>query len=157
MVSFRHLLVAFLALALAAGPAAASGSFPWLPWYPLVDNPNVGTLSGIPNCDNQTLANQLTGRFNDTEFVYWGGFHRLEAVEQLSEQGARERGNDKIARRWCTGTARFADGARRKVVIELAANADWLGLTYSLTYCIMGLDRGFVHGRDCEGLRKRNF
>lgn len=157
MLHARILTAAFLSLLAFINPAGASGSFPWLPWYPLADHQDVGALKGIPSCGEQGMVANLLGRFNQTEFVYWGSFHNLLSVEGLSENGVHERDNDKIARRWCTGTAVFADGSRRRLVVEMASNAEWLGLTYSLAYCIVGLDRSYVHGRNCEGLQKRNF
>lgn len=149
--------VTLLSLLLLTQPAGASGSFPWLPWYPLADHQDTGALKGIPSCSDPDMVSNLLGRFNQTEFVYWGGFHNLQSVDGLAEKASRERENDKIARRWCAGTAVFADGSRRRLVVELASNAEWLGLSYSLAYCIVGLDRGSVYGRDCAGLQKRNF
>lgn len=155
----RALYSAITLLCLLSGtqPASASGSFPWLPWYPLADHQDVGALKGIPACSDPGLLSSLLGRFNQTEFVYWGGFHNLLNVEGLTEKASRERDNDKIARRWCAGTAVFADGSRRRLMVEMASNAEWLGLSYSLAYCIVGLDRGFVYGRDCAGLQKWHF
>lgn len=157
MAKTRLIAICLLASLLGGLPAQASGSFPWFPWYPLADNPGLGDLAGIPECTDGGVSAKLLDRFNRVEFVYWGNFQHLQGVEGLSESGQRERGYDKIARRWCQGTAVFADGSRRHVVIEMASNAEWLGLTYSLSYCIVGLDRGSVYGRNCEGLSKRNF
>lgn len=157
MTMARAILAALLAMIFSIASVHASGSFPWFPWYPLIDNQTTGSLSKIPACEDGEVKANLLARFNQTEFVYWGGFHRLDHIEGLVERAHRERENDKIARRWCAGMAHFADGSQRRIVIEMASNVEWLGLTYSLAYCIAGLDRGYVHGRDCEGLTKRQF
>lgn len=143
------------ALILAVSVLAAAPALAFFPWYPLVDDPNVGSLERIPACE--TMGPELAARFNEVEQTYWNGRHTIVAVEALHQSGVRPQRDDLIARRWCRGTAIFADGTRRGVTLELASNAGFVGLTYSLVYCIQGLDRHWTYAPNCRVLRQREF
>jgi hypothetical protein len=126
-------------------------------WYPLAHDPETGSLARIPECADRALAGAVIGRFNQTESMYSNGRHTMTAIAGMRQTDFHPMRDDKVARRWCQGTALFADGARRRLVLELGSNTGHLGLTYGLTYCVDGLDRLMAHAPNCRVLRHREF
>lgn len=136
-------------------PGRAEAMLPW--YYPLLDQPRLGALERIPACGDADMHRQVIDQFNDTENTYWNGRQRMTAITHLRPEGLHPRRDGKIARRWCGGTATFADGRRRRVVVELAADAGFVGVGYGLAYCVVGLPRSWAYQPHCRVLRHREF
>lgn len=139
---------------LMAAPAHADFRYPW---YPLVNDPRTGTLDNIPPCSAEEVQAKVVDAFNETETRFWGGHIEMTGVIGLTERGSLPRGDDKLARRWCQGTAVFRDGERRRIVLELLPNIETLGLRYALSYCIEGLDREWAYQPNCRVLAPKPF
>jgi len=153
----RTLTAALLFVAATISGAAAQGWPQGFPWYPLLDDPRLGALERTPPCTDQALADRIVGRFNAVEETYWGGRIAMRDVVALREVATRDRTEALVARRWCHGTAVFADGVRRRIVVELGANTGHLGVGYGLSYCIHGLDRHWTYAPACRVLRRREY
>lgn len=154
---FRMLFVLLVAATAVAGSASAQGWPQGFPWYPLLDDPRLGALERMPPCTERALGERIVGRFNGVEETYWGGRIVMRDVHGLREVATRDRTEALVARRWCLGTAVFADGARRRIVVELGANTGHLGVGYGLSYCIHGLDRHMTYAPACRVLRRREY
>lgn len=156
MIRIAHLFALVLVAAFAA-PLPASAQGIRFPWYPLVDNPDIGQLHRIPLCADPGLAGRVVNQFNDVERTYWNGQHTLVSLAGMFENGFHPARDDKVARRWCRGIALFADGAQRQIVLELSADTGFVGIGYGLAYCIQGLDRHWTYAPNCRVLRHREF
>jgi hypothetical protein len=136
---------------------AAMASLPGCGLYTLADNPEIGQLDRIPTCGDPSLAIRVIDRFNEVERTYWNGVNTMTGVENLTQRGFHPARDDKVARRWCEGTALFADGARRRMALELSADTNFVGIGPGLAYCVVGLDRHFTYAPNCRVLRHREF
>jgi hypothetical protein len=136
-------------------PGRAEAMLPW--YYPLLDQPRLGALERIPVCTDGDMLARVVEQFNETENTYWNGRQRMTGIVHARGQGLHPRRDGKIARRWCGGTATFADGRQRRVVIELAADAGFVGVGYGLAFCVVGLPRSWTFQPACRVLRHREF
>lgn len=150
-------LLPVLVLAALGSATGASAQGLRFPWYPLVDPPEIGQLDRVPLCADAGLAGRVVDRFNEVERTYWNGQNTMVALAGMVQNGFHPARDDKVARRWCRGTALFADGVRRPIVLELSADTGFVGIGYGLSYCVQGLDRHFAYAPSCRVLRHREF
>jgi hypothetical protein len=158
-------IIGFLALLGALSLArAASGPFEdsiygtpaearWAPFH--------ANYANVPACDDRAVLSTISGRFDDTEGLYWGGVHAIEAFERIREIGFRSDGLDYIPRRYCVARAliydpRVAPPEQRKahtVVFNVGAAEGIIGLKWGVEWCVVGLDRELAYAPACLVLR----
>ena len=125
-------------------------------WAPLHAN-----FANVPVCDDPAVLSTLTGRFDQTENIYWGGVHAIAGYERVREIGFRSDGIDYIPRRYCVGRALIVDPrapppARPKahtVVYNVGANTGILGWRWGVEWCVVGFDREHAYEPACAVLR----
>jgi hypothetical protein len=117
--------------------------------------------SDLPKCDDWAVLSTISGRFDDTEAIYWGGKHAIDAFERVREIGFRANGLSYIPRRYCVARALIFDPRvpppdqrkPRTVVYSVGAAEGIIGMTWGLEWCVVGLDREHAYAPDCLVLR----
>ncbi len=160
-------IICFLALLGAASIArAAGGPFEdsiygtpaearWAPFH--------ANYANVPVCDDHVVLSAITDQFDETESLYWGGVHAIDAFERIREIGFRSDGIDYIPRRYCVARAliynpRVTPPEQRRartIVYNVGAAEGFLGLTWGVEWCVVGLDRelAYEYDSDCALLR----
>jgi hypothetical protein len=125
-------------------------------WAPFHAN-----YANVPACDDPAVLSTVTGRFDETESTYWGSAHAIDGYERVREIGFRSDGIDYIPRRYCIGRAlifnpRAAPPEQRKartIVYDVGAAEGFIGLSWSVEWCVVGLDRERADEPACLALR----
>ena len=126
----------------AAGPIAAD-----TPRAEERITPFAGTVEA---CDATFVLNEIVARVAARERDF--GYSSLEILgfEGITQTGFRSNGASYIPRRYCRAEAMFNDGVRRKLVYNIGERTGFIGLSYGLTWCVVGLDREHAFGADCK-------
>ncbi len=123
---------------------------------PLFEIPDANAGSKFPACDDSKVTKKLLKRFNKTEKIYW-----QERALQISDISDRHFHTDynlpdsNFDRRFCHGTAEFADGSKRRVHYLIESNAGFAGFTWNVEYCIHGLDAYRYYDGRCRHLSRQ--
>ena len=157
----RAILGLALLLGLASGASAQSGP---------VDDSIYGTPSEgrwapffavMPACDDPGVLGQISDLFSQSETIYWNGQNGIAGYQQVREIGFRGNGLSYIPRRYCIARAVMAVPPQapayvkpeRTVVYSIASNADIVGQSIHIGWCVIGLDREHAYEPDCAMLR----
>jgi hypothetical protein len=134
---------AVLALASALAPASARPITPAERRYHPFDG-------ALPACDDQSILQQITVRFDQAESQYWNSGLAILSYDAIVETGYRTTGLDFIPRRYCQARAIMNDGKVRNVVYHLSEKQGPLGWGAGVEWCVVGLDRHYAFGRNCR-------
>lgn len=143
----RKGIVAFFAVCLTAPLAAAQ---PRLQDSPPAETRMVPYSGVLPVCQDIILLAKIQRGFGDTEREFWESRLEIESFAEVRETGFRTNGLSYIPRRWCEAAALFNDGARRKVVYEIAEDMGFIGMGSGVTWCVVGLDRNHAFSPHCK-------
>lgn len=161
-------IVGFLALIGALSLAHAAGGVPgpdedsiygtpaearWAPFH--------ANFANVPACDDHAVLSTISGRFDDTEKIYWGGVHRILSFERIREIGFRSDGLDYIPRRYCVGRVLVYDPRvpppyrpeAHTLIYNVGAAEGIMGLTWGVEWCVVGFDREHAYEPACYVLR----
>ena len=143
----RIIIAALIALSCATPAAAAS-------WFEL----NFG-LSGprydayVPLCDDPSVLEKISARFAHKETEYWNSNLDIVGVEKIREAAFRPWAAQTIPRRFCHGVALVSDGRKRPVHYAISETGSWLGVTWGVEWCVVGLDRNWAFNPACRMAR----
>jgi hypothetical protein len=144
------LLVLLLAIAAAvtARPAAAAN---WLELNFGLSGPRYDAT--VPLCDHPSVLGRISSRFAHKEGEYWNSALQIVAFERLRETAFRPWAHDAIPRRFCSGQVLVSDGVRRTVHYAIIEDAGWIGATWGVEWCVVGLDRNWAYNPRCKMAR----
>lgn len=114
----------------------------YLPWSP-----------DLPACDDAGVLGEIQWRFRDRESVYWQTGLEIAHFESVAERGYRSWGEDYIPRRFCQAKALLNDQGVRSVSYTIDRDLGFLGLSYGVHWCIVGLDRFYANEIACRMLQ----
>lgn len=104
----------------------------------------------VPACDDPAALAWIVRDFADRESGYWSSPLQIDTFVEAHETGFRAAGLSFIPRRHCAGEARFNDGVARRLAFDIAEGTGFVGTTYGVTWCVVGLDRNHAFGRNCR-------
>lgn len=107
----------------------------------------------VPECDWGAAQAVIQMKFAQKEAIFWASSQRVEQIEAVSQIALAPWGSQHTPRRYCTGTALMADGARRKISFWIAEDTGPFGLLPGVGYCVHGLDRNQAYSPDCKMAR----
>jgi hypothetical protein len=122
----------------------------------------------LPACDDPGVTGRIQSRFNGRESRDWNSRLELTQIDRARQTSFRPNGQDLIPRRYCTARALTSDGKFRSLdynIVEDAGISGWHGSlflgwlsfptpsSYSLEWCLGGLDRHRVYAPDCRMAR----
>ncbi len=138
------LLAAALALGSAAG-AQAAGFLEKNFWLP-----NEGFTGNVPACDTPAALSMIQDRFATTESRFWSSSLRLSGFDHVKEVAFRPWGPEFQPRRYCSARVHISDGHTSSVYYSIIEDGGFLGLSWGVDWCVVGLDRGWGHPPNCE-------
>jgi len=147
---FRFILAlaGFVAAVSAAAPASAAS------WFELnfgLFGPRYDAL--VPLCDDPGVLGQIGSKFGHKEAEYWASNLEIVRIDRVREAAFRPWAAQAIPRRFCHGVARVSDGTRHPVQYSISETGSWLGVSWGVEWCVVGLDRNWAYSPACRAAR----
>lgn len=144
----RRGVTAFLAglMMLAALPAQAAN---WLEQNFYLIGPRYDAV--VPACDYGLGV--IASRFATKEGRFWNSALTIQGFENVRQVAFHPWANDTIPRRFCTATALVSDGKKRRVNYLIGEDTGFIGATWGVEWCVVGLDRNWAYNPACKMAR----
>jgi hypothetical protein len=107
----------------------------------------------VPLCDHPAVLGKISSRFTHKEGEYWNSALQIVGFERLRETAFRPWAENAIPRRFCSGQVMVSDGVRRAVHYAIIEDASFLGITWGVEWCVVGLDRNWAYHPSCRMAR----
>ena len=97
-------------------------------------------------------------RFRQTETFFWGSDANLNEFADLREVAFRPWGDKLIPRRYCeakvlVSSAEFNKQVWTKVYYSIGEDTGFAGITWGVTWCVVGMDRNLSYAPNCKQAR----
>ena len=142
------LVAGLFALVASALPAQAAS------WWELnfwLSGPRYDAV--VPLCDDPSVLGKIAGRFAQKESVYWHSDLDILGIDRVHEIAFRPWAAQAIPRRFCAGVASVSDGKRRPVYYAISETGSWVGISWGVEWCVVGLDRNWAYSPACRMAR----
>ncbi len=146
--SLLLVLLFVIAAAVTARPAAAAN---WLELNFGLSGPRYDAV--VPLCDHPGVLSRVSERFSHKEGEYWNSALQIVAFEHVRETAFRPWANDTIPRRFCSGRVLVSDGVRRPIHYTIIEDSGWIGASWGVEMCVVGLDRNWAYNPSCRMAR----
>jgi hypothetical protein len=107
----------------------------------------------VPLCEDYGVASKIAGRFAEKEGRFWNSSLQIVGIDNVRELAFRPGHYALIPRRFCRGTALINDGTRHAIYYGIGEDTGWLGITWGVEWCVVGLDRNWAYNPACKGAR----
>lgn len=107
----------------------------------------------FPLCTDAKVESRVLMAFNQAERRHWQRGIEMSALEKLHEHRTESFENSIISRRYCMATGFFSDGKRRPVYYMINDHGGFVGLTWSVNHCVIGLDPWRIYDGNCRAIR----
>jgi hypothetical protein len=106
--------------------------------------------SDVPLCTESGPLRSIQSNFHTKEARFWTS--DLEIVDFLNvrEIAMRPWVAGAIPRRFCRAEAIISDGARRPVFFSIVEDGGFMGASYGVEWCVVGLDRNWAYNPACK-------
>ena len=141
--SLRYLLVAALAVASAASPAAAAG---WIEKGIYLIGPRYDGV--LPPCE--AALDTIASRFAQKEGRFWNSDLQILGFDRVRETAFRPWAPQTVPRRFCSAVAQVSDGRLHKVHYSIVEDGGMIGMTWGVEWCVVGLDRNWTYNPACK-------
>ena len=131
---------------LAALPAQAAS---WLEQHIYMIGPRYDAV--VPACDYGLGV--IASRFATKEGRFWNSSLTIQGFENVRQVAFHPWANDTIPRRFCTATAIVSDGKKRRVNYLIGEDTGFIGATWGVEWCVVGLDRNWAYNPACKMAR----
>ncbi len=138
--------------AVLAQPAAAAS---WLEMnFGLLSGP--GYSGGVPGCEWGLY--KIPRRFAMKERRFWGSDANIDDFADTREIAFRPWGDKLIPRRYCeakalVSSAEYGKQVWTKVYYSIGEDMGFAGITWGVTWCVVGMDRNLSYAPDCKQAR----
>jgi hypothetical protein len=140
-------LAALLALVV-AGEVQAAGFFEKNIW---LSGPRYDRR--VPSCDYPSALSRIAARFATKESRFWNSSLTIQGFERVREIAFRPWAHDTIPRRFCRALVLVSDGKWRPVYYSIAEDAGFIGFSWGVEWCVVGLDRNLAYNPHCKMAR----
>jgi hypothetical protein len=144
---FLSLALAGFFAAIAAAPVSAAS------WFELnfgLSGPRYDAL--VPLCNDPGVLSQISSKFAAKEAEFWNSNLEIVGVERIRQAAFRPwtGAPQAIPRRFCSGLAHVSDGSKHVVHYSILENGGWLGISWGVEWCVVGLDRNWAFNPACH-------
>jgi hypothetical protein len=143
-------LAGMLACAWASPVTAAS----WLEQNFWLSGPRYDAV--VPACEDPAVLDKIMARFAEKERRFWQSNLQIVGFERIRETAFRPwaRGApDTIPRRYCSGMALVSDTRPRTIHYWIGEDTGWIGASWGVEWCVIGLDRNWAFNPGCRMAR----
>ena len=138
-------LLAGMALAATASPGDSAGFFE-KNFY--MSGPRYS--SDVPLCSESGPLHRIASNFRTKEGRFWNSDLEIVDFQNVREIAMRPWVDGAIPRRFCRADAIISDGARRPVFYSIVEDGGFIGTTYGVEWCVVGLDRNWAYNPACK-------
>lgn len=110
-------------------------------------------FQSFPLCDNERVLRRIVKRFNSAEDDTWNRGIYLDAIERTRERTVLDNEERLVPRRYCRGHALLTNGRHPTVFYLIEGGQGFAGLSYSVEFCVNGLDPWREFDGSCRVLR----
>jgi hypothetical protein len=103
----------------------------------------------VPPCDASEMLRKMASNFADKEQNFWQSNLTILGYEKVRETSFRPWHPHSIPRRFCSAVAIVSDGLRHPIHYAIGEDTGWLGVTWGVQWCIVGLDRNWAYNPGC--------
>jgi len=139
-----------LGLALASFAAAPADAASWLEKNFWLSGPRYDNV--VPACEDPAVLSKIMARFAERERAFWQSALFIVEIDRVRETAYRPwRGApDAIPRRYCSGVALVSDTRARPVYYWIGEDTGWIGASWGVEWCVVGLDRNWAYNPGCR-------
>lgn len=141
-------ILAGLMLAGAAVPGSSAGFFE-KNFY--LSGPRYS--ADVPLCTESGPLRHIQSTFRTKEGRFWNSDLEIVDFRNVREIAFRPWVGGAIPRRFCRAEAIISDGAKRPVFYSIIEDGGFIGATYGVEWCVVGLDRDWAYNPGCRMAR----
>lgn len=104
----------------------------------------------VPVCDTPEALETIKSRFAEKESRFWKSDLVIEDFVKVRERAYRPWDRDLIPRRFCSAVALVSDGRRHPVYYWIGEDVGFVGATWGVQWCVVGLDRNWAYNPACK-------
>lgn len=131
-----------------SAPAGAAG---WLEKNFYLSGPRYDSM--LPPCDAPSALSTIQSRFATKEGRFWNSDLTLVEFDRVREIALRPWAEGAIPRRFCSARVLVSDGRRRPVYYSIIEDADIIGASWDVQWCVVGIDRNWAYNPRCKMAR----
>jgi hypothetical protein len=141
-------VAAFVAIAAASAikPAFAAN---WLEMNFYMSGPRYD--GALPSCE--AGLDRIAWGFAEKEGRFWNSALTITGFEKVREVAYRPWASNTIPRRFCSATAMVSDGHKHKVSYWIGEDTGFIGASWGVEWCVVGLDRNWAYNPACKMAR----
>jgi hypothetical protein len=150
----RSVLQTVLAISAAVaigGSATSARAANWLEKNFWLSGPRYD--SNVPLCDEHGPLDKIVGRFSTKEGRFWNSDLAIVGFENIREIAWEPWSSGTMPRRYCTAAVLVSDGRRHKINYAIIEDGGWIGGSYGVEWCVVGLDRDWAYNPSCRAAR----
>ncbi len=144
----RRFIFSALLLAAFAAPASAAS---WPEFNFGLSGPRYDAY--VPLCDHPGVLDAIAGEFAGKESEFWSSNLAILGIDRVRELAFRPWAAQAIPRRFCTGLAVLSDGTKRPVHYSINETGSFIGVSWGVEWCVVGLDRNWAYNPACKMAR----
>lgn len=144
--SLRTLFLAMLLAFPALAPAQAAN------WFEKTFYMTGTNFDGVlPPCE--AGLSKVASHFADKESRFWNSNLQILDFERVREIAYSPWALGTIPRRYCQATALVSDGRKHGVYYSIGEDTGFIGDTWGVEWCVVGLDRNWAYNPACKMAR----
>jgi len=144
--AYRRLVAMAVAVLLGFGAVAPVHAANWLEMNFYLSGPRYDGV--VPECDS--ALGWIASRFSTKEGRFWNSDLSITGFDSVRETAFRPWANNTIPRRFCTAMAYVSDGSRHQVNYWIGEDTGFIGATWGVEWCVVGLDRNWAYNPRCK-------
>jgi hypothetical protein len=140
--------LAVVAAMLPAGAASAASIFELNFW---LSGPRYDGV--LPPCDSSAALHSIAAKFAQKEGRFWNSDLKIQGYERVREVAFRPWAPNTIPRRFCSAVALVSDGLKHPIHFSIAETTGYVGASWGVEWCVVGLDRNWAYSPACKMAR----
>lgn len=144
----RRVVTGAITAALLAASAATGHAASFLEKNFWLSGPNYSGV--VPACDTPAAIARIQSRFATTESRFWNSTLQLGEFDRIHQVAFRPWGEEYQPRRYCEARVQVSDGRKRTIYYSIIEDGGFIGFSWGVEWCVVGLDRGLGYPPHCR-------
>ncbi|MDX5593936.1 cytoplasmic protein [Pseudovibrio sp. SPO723] len=106
----------------------------------------------IPRCDASSVQKAIKKQIAAAIPLYYND-RRIDEIRHIHQSGYWLANPSPLARRYCNAEAVLTDGSHQRLYYQVTEHAGFLGISWNVNACLLGLDRWRVYDGNCRRVR----